>query len=349
MIPHYKNIHNLFKINGFHPTTETLFQLSYSFIKEGEDFEKQIGNFLLDWLDNKDFIETETSGSTGKPKLIKMQKQAMVNSAIATGNFFDLHPGNKALHCLPTKYIAGKMMLVRAIILGLEIDLVNPAGKMFSKLHTEYDFAAMVPLQVENNLENLQHIKKLIIGGVAPSVELVKRIKKLPSTKIYETYGMTETITHIAAKEIGKSYFKLMEGVSISLNDKDCLVINAPRISEEAIVTNDLVEIKSKNQFKWLGRIDNVINSGGIKIIPEVIEEKLSNKIQEKYFIASKPDNKLGEKVILVVEGNEKSILDTKVFDGLEKHEQPKEVVYVKKFKMTPTDKINRSATLKLI
>lgn len=349
MIPDYHNIHNCFKLNGYHPNRDTLFQLAYSFIKEGEAFEKEIGIFLLDWLDEKDFIETETSGTTGKPKLIQIKKQAMVNSAIATGNFFKLNPTDKALHCLPARFIAGKMMLVRAIILGLELDLVHPNGTFFHKLHQYYDFVAMVPIQVENNLKCLVKIKKLIIGGAKPSHQLIKELKKQKNTKVYETYGMTETITHIAAKEINKSNFKIFEGVKIDSDERNCLVIQAKRISEEKIITNDVVEIVSKNQFKWLGRIDNVINSGGIKLFPEQIEEKLQSKIDLPFFINYESDEKLGNKVVLVIQNEKEIVLPKDTFEVLEKYERPKAIYFVPTFFKTQTDKINRKRTVDLI
>ncbi|HYD90948.1 MAG TPA: O-succinylbenzoic acid--CoA ligase, partial [Flavobacterium sp.] len=128
MIPDYHFVHNRFKLNGFHLNENDLCRIAYSFIKEGEPFEKAVGDFLLDWFDRKDYIEMQTSGTTGAPKMIKVDKQAMVHSAMATGEFFELNEGIKVLHCLPTQYVAGKMMLVRALILGWELDLIAPAS-----------------------------------------------------------------------------------------------------------------------------------------------------------------------------------------------------------------------------
>ena len=154
MIPHYQNIHNQFKINGFHFDKEALFQLAYSLIKEGKEHEHDLGVFLLDWLDEKETIQLTTSGTTGAPKNITIKKQSMVGSAIATGNFFDLHPKDKALLCLPAKYIAGKMMIVRAMILGFDLDIMVPTSHLDDLLpHKKYDFVAIVPLQAENSFE----------------------------------------------------------------------------------------------------------------------------------------------------------------------------------------------------
>ena len=336
----HQNVHNLFKLNGYHLNRNDLCRVAYSFIKEGEEFEKSVGDFILDWFDKKSYIEMNTSGTTGTPKSIRVDKQAMVNSAIASGDFFDLKPGDKALHCLPTKYIAGKMMFVRSFILGLDIDFVAPSSHPMLQNDIKYDFVAMVPLQAQNSLSALKNVKKMIIGGAKINKTLEKELCKL-KTEVYETYGMTETITHIAAKKIGEEAFSILPNIEISQDDRNCLVINALNISEEPIVTNDLVELVGENQFVFLGRIDNVINSGGIKLIPEKIEEKLSAKIDSRFFVTGKQDAVLGEKLVIVIEG-EKQILDEAIFDGLDKYEKPKEVFYVSKFSETESGKIKR-------
>lgn len=343
----YHNVHNLFKLNGFHLNRNDLCRVAYSFIKEGEEFEKSVGDFILDWFDNKSYIELNTSGTTGTPKLIRIDKQAMVNSAIATGDFFDLKPGDKALHCLPTKYIAGKMMFVRSFILGLDIDFVAPSSHPMLQNETEYDFVAMVPLQAQNSLSALKNVKKMIIGGAKMSKALEKGLSKL-KTEVYETYGMTETITHIAAKKIGEEAFSILPNIKISQDDRNCLVIDALKISNDSIVTNDLVELVGENQFVFLGRMDNVINSGGIKLIPEKIEDKLSNKINARFFVTGKEDAVLGEKLVIVIEG-EQQILDETIFDGLDKYEKPKEVFYVSKFSETESGKIKRKEIIESI
>jgi O-succinylbenzoic acid--CoA ligase len=343
----YKNVNNHFKLNGFHLNRKDLCRVAYSFIKEGDEHEKSVGDFILDWFDKKSYIELNTSGTTGNPKIIKIDKQAMLNSALATGDFFDLRPGDKALHCLPTKYIAGKMMLVRGFILGLDMDFVAPSSNPLLHNETKYDFVSMVPLQAQNSLTELKNVEKMIVGGAKMSKTLEKSLSKL-STKGYETYGMTETITHIAAKKIGEKAFTILPNIKIYQDDRNCLVINAPKISEEIIVTNDLVELINENEFVFLGRIDNVINSGGIKLIPEQIEEKLSNKIQSRFFVAGIQDATLGEKLALIIEG-EKQPLDETIFDGLDKYEKPKEVFYVSKFIETQNGKIKRKEILERI
>lgn len=345
MIPHYKNIHNRFKINNFHFDKDALYQLAYTLIKEGQEHEKDLGVFLLDWLDDKETIQLTTSGTTGTPKTITIKKQSMVHSAIATGNYFNLHPQDKALLCLPARYIAGKMMIVRAMMLGLELEIMPPTSHLDDLLsHKNYDFVAIVPLQAENSLEKLPQFKKIIIGGAKVSDDLANKLKEIKSD-IYETYGMTETITHIAAKKIGEDYFSTLEHVVISQDARNCLVIDVPSISEEQIVTNDIVEILDERHFKWIGRYDNVINSGGIKLFPEQIEAKLMSEITNRFFIAGLPDAVLGTKVTLVIEGDTMDI-DSKIFEKLDKFEKPKDIIFTPKFVETDTKKISRVKTI---
>jgi O-succinylbenzoic acid--CoA ligase len=344
----YNKVHNRFKLNGTYLNKEDCNRIGCVFIKEGNESFISIGNFLLNWFDVSSYIEVQTSGTTGKPKLIRIDKQEMVESALATGDFFNLQPGNKALLCLSTDYIAGKMMLVRAIILGLELDVVLTSSFPLQSIAKEYDFVAMVPLQVENSLLQLNQVKKLIIGGAAVNSSLKNKLKSF-NTEIYETYGMTETITHIAAKSINEKCFQALPNVTLSIDDRNCLVIKAPKISNEIIITNDIVDLISKTEFKWLGRFDNVINSGGIKLFPEQIEEKLRDKIKERFFIAALDDSILGQKVVLIIESQNVFTIDKKVFEELSKYEKPKEVFYVDNFVATKTSKINRKETIKKI
>lgn len=342
--PDYHFVHSSFKLNGFHLTEDDLCRTAYIYIKEGEPHEKAVGEFLLDWFDHRDFIEMQTSGTTGLPKMIRVDKQAMVNSALATGEFFDLDEGIKVLHCLPTQFVAGKMMLVRAFILGWDMDMIAPVSHPLERLDTVYDFSAMVPLQAQNSLMKLKQVKKLILGGAKVSQALSKQLKGLP-IKIYETYGMTETITHIAAKPVGEEAFTVLPNVNISQDERQCLVIDPYVICDEPVVTNDVVEIVSDTQFIWLGRYDNVINSGGVKLYPEQIEEKLSEHIDRRYFVKGLPDETLSEKLVLVIEG-EPYTLEDDVFKKLGKFEKPKEILFVPKFAETVSGKVIRDKSL---
>lgn len=345
--PTYQNVHNKFKLNGFSFTKDDLLRVAYSFIKEGAYFEKPLGIFILDWFDDKPYLEMNTSGSTGIPKIIRVEKQAMVNSALATGDFFDLQPGKKILHCLPTNYVAGKMMFVRAFILGLDTTFVAPSSHPMEELEGTFDFCGMVPLQAKNSLKDLHRIKKLIVGGVKVHKSLEIELEKLP-IQIYETYGMTETITHIAAKRVGEPAFTVLPNVKISQDDRHCLLIDAKNISGEKIVTNDIVELISDTQFIFKGRFDNVINSGGIKLMPEQIEEKLSALIPRRYFVHGQADAELGEKLVLYVEGVPMKI-ENSIFEVLDKYERPKEIVFISEFKQTATGKIIRKESVATI
>ncbi len=345
--PTYHNVHNRFKLNGFEFKKDDLQRVAYSFIKEGEDFEKSVGSFILDWFDEKSFVEIETSGTTGEPKTILVDKQAMVNSALATGDFFNLSSGDKVLHCLPTKYVAGKMMFVRAFILGLDMDFVAPSLKPLDAVEGEYDFCAMVPMQLKYSIDQLSRVKKIITGGVKVHKTLEDLIiESGATTEIYETYGMSETITHVAAKRIGEEAFTLLPNITISKDDRDCLEIVAPNISSEKIITNDIVEILPNNTFIWIGRYDNIINSGGIKMIPEQIEEKLSTKIDRRYIVAGLPDSLLGHRVVLAIEGEPFDVNKNEVFSSLKKYEKPKEIFFIRHFAETPTGKIIRNESL---
>lgn len=351
MTPTFDKIHLKFKLNGNQYNAEELKEVAYSLVKEGAPYEKVMGDFLMDWLDVKDYINVKTSGSTGQPKLMKLSKQAMVNSSISTGNYFKMVPGQRALLCLPTHYIAGKMMLVRAMILGLELDFVDPTTTPVFNDGKSYDFCAMIPIQLKNTIDHIGNIKTLIIGGAAISKPLETSIQGL-KTKIYATYGMTETVSHVAVKRVnGKQkmdYFKVFPKVTISQDDRGCLIIDAPKLTAERLVTNDVVKLHSPSEFELLGRIDNMVNSGGVKLFPEQIEAKLEGQIKTRFYVASQPDTDLGEKLILILE-SDKNTLKPSVFKGLEKLEIPKEIYTISQFKETATGKIQRKETLKLL
>lgn len=350
--PTWHNIHPDFRLNGIGFSTKELVKIGQHLSIEGESFEKSIGDFLCDWTSDASTLEVQTSGSTGNPKTIALKKEHMVNSALATGTYFGLEPKQKALLCLPCTGIAGKMMLVRAIVLGLHLDYVEPSSDPLPSNDKVYDFVAMVPLQVQNSLDDMDRIKQLIVGGAPVDSSLRGVLAKLP-VHAYETYGMTETITHIAVKKIdveASHSFEVLPNVSVSQDDRGCLVIDAPYISDEKIITNDLVELIGENQFKWLGRYDSIINSGGIKLVPEKIEDKLSSLIESRFFVAGLPDDTLGQKLVLIVEdesiNKEKLLQAIKQLKTLLKYEVPKAVYSVKTFEETSTKKVDRKKTL---
>ena len=344
----YKNVHNRFKFNGTHLNLKQIKRIAFSYIKEGEEFEKTIFKFLLNWFDEKSYIEVQTSGTTGAPKVIKIDKQFVVASALSTGDFLNLKPGDSALLCLSADYIAGKLMLVRAIILGLELEAVAPSSSPLVSITKKYDFVAMVPMQVEHSINQLNQIRTLIIGGAEVSSVLKEKLQN-STTSIFETYGMTETVSHVAMKRIENDFFEALPNVIFSTDDRNCLVIDASKVTASKIVTNDLVELISDKKFIWKGRFDNIINSGGVKLSPEQIELKLQKIIKKRFFIASEKDNILGQKIIIVIESEKDLKLDSKLFINLSKYEIPKKIYYVKEFSETKTNKINRKVTLQKI
>jgi O-succinylbenzoic acid--CoA ligase len=248
------------------------------------------------------------------------------------------------------------MMLVRALTLGWNLDIIESTSNPLQEITKEYDFSAMVPLQLRNSISKIDQIRTLIVGGGVVSRDLDKAIQTV-DTKCYATYGMTETITHIAIKKLNKftqleleseSVYKTLPDVTVSRDKRSCLVIHAPKISDVDIITNDVVEVVSKTEFNWKGRLDHVINSGGVKLHPEEIEQKLSHKIHSRFFIAGIPDEILGEKCILVIEGENYQITK-KHFSKLSRFEIPKEIFFIPKFIETGSGKIQRFKTLDLL
>ncbi|WP_299103908.1 AMP-binding protein [uncultured Tenacibaculum sp.] len=340
---------------------------SFKSIKEllayTKDINSSIHDFLLDWFDEKNYVIVNTSGSTGKPKPMQLRKEFMINSAKATGAFFNLPENTSALLCLSTDYIAGKMMLVRALVLGWKLDVVTTDSNPLKNVTKHYDFSAMVPMQLQNSLSDLHKVQKLIVGGGVVSNELIAQIQGI-DTAIFATYGMTETVTHIAVKQLNQfivsnegqvSNYYTLPNVEVSKDKRGCLVINAPKVAEEVIVTNDVVNLISNTSFMWLGRYDNVINSGGVKLHPEKIEEKLSTMISNRFFVTGIPDNRLGEKLVLLIEGVADESLEIDLKNELEnstvltKYEVPKEIHFIEAFVETETKKIQRTKTLDLI
>ena len=337
------NFNNL-EINNLHPQTE---------------FEKKVFFFLEEWLSDSETVKVQTSGSTGTPKIFEIEKKKMVNSAEMTCNFLELKENDTALVCLPVEYISGKMMVVRVFVRKLNLVISEPSLKPLEKLDTEIDFCAMTPLQVENSLDKIHFIKNLIIGGAAVSESLKIKIAQTlqhfnTPTKIYETYGMSETLSHIALKEIfpkQDEFFTVFDGIEISLDDRNCLKIFAPKLNSEILQTNDLVEIFSQNQFKYLGRIDNVINSGGVKIFPEKLEVLVKKEIPNEVVFLGLKDESLGQRLIVVIEGKESESLTHQLstINYQQKFHRPKQIIFVNEIPRTPNGKVNRIELRRMI
>jgi len=330
------------------------------------DFEATTFSFISNWFSRVEYFVQHTSGSTGTPKTIAITRAQMIASAKMTEGALDLKEGYHALLCLNPAYIAGKMMLVRSFVTGMKIIAVTPSANPLMDVPTgqTIDFAALVPYQIHEivrsvKAEYLHMIKTIIIGGAMLDVATQEKLQEF-KCKFYATYGMTETISHVAFRPLnGKGaseYYTTLPGIEIQLDNRDCLVIRWNHLPDK-IITNDLVEIKGTNTFKWLGRWDNVINTGGFKVIPEKIEievKKIFKKlaINQNFFVSSLPNQKLGNKVVLILEGSIsletlkklKATMD-QTFSG---HEVPREVFSGIPFIFTENGKINRKATLNL-
>ncbi|MBV8327961.1 AMP-binding protein [Chryseobacterium sp.] len=314
------------------------------------EFEKKVKIFLEEWYSEGTTVNVQTSGSTGVPKVFGIEKKKMINSAVMTCNFLGLKEGNTALLCLPVEYISGKMMVVRSIQRKMKLIITEPSLAPVENLETEIDFCAMTPLQVENSLDQLHLIKNLIIGGAAVSESLKTKIQQMnlsASNQIFETYGMSETLSHIALRQLmpeQEDYFTVFENVSVSLDERECLTIFAPAVNDEVLKTNDLVEIKEGGQFKFLGRIDHVINSGGAKIFPETLEAFVKKVIPNEALFLGIKDESLGQKLILIIEGTRSEDILNKISEiRFEKSfHKPKEIIFIDEIPRTPNGKVSR-------
>ena len=349
-----KNKERKYYINGIGYEQDELYNLALKASADIslESWEKDIYLTIQSWFGTNNYIEIKTSGSTGKPQIISLTKQQMAESAFRTGNFLFLNPGMSSLLCLPASNIAGKMMIIRSFVLGLNLWYVKPEGNPLQNNKMTYDFAALTPFQVNKILEskdNISRIKKIIIGGGQISNVLAEKLK-YAKTDCYATYGMTETITHIALQKLSlpdiETSFTTLEKIKIRTDERGCLCITTPYFSEE-VITNDIVEILDENHFRFQGRYDNIINSGGIKIIPEDIEKILEEIILQPFYITSEHDNELGEKVIIVIEGEDKSSVHLNdirniIETSLSRFHVPKRIVHIKNFSWTNSGKIVR-------
>jgi O-succinylbenzoic acid--CoA ligase len=356
--------HNTINVNN---REVTLTELVSDKIASSTDFESETFSFIRSWLQGVDSFNLHTSGSTGAPKEITLTRKQLQQSAQRTIQALDLSQNDAALICLDTKYIAGKMMLVRALEANMKIIAVEPTSNPLLKLplETSISFAAFVPLQLQEMLKHSEFVKKLnqlkniIVGGGSVNASLQADTQILTCT-VYSTYGMTETVSHIALQRLNgtevSDHFTVLPGIHIEVDDRGCLVIQLPEFSEK-IITNDLVDLLSPTSFRWLGRFDNVINSGGFKVSPEKIEKVVEHIFQERkinrsFIVCGIPDDRLGQKLILVIEGfpisGQKKILSA-LQQHLHPYEIPKQIFNIREFIRTETGKINRIKTAGLI
>ena len=323
--------------------------------------------FIKAWQSTQQEFSINTSGSTGTPKLIKITRKQMLASIENTKNAFGLMQGDAALVCINTAYIGGLMMLARSLEIGMEMTIVEPVANPFLKITDDkhFDFIALVPLQLDailnsDHASRLDNCKAIIIGGAAVNIHLLEKLQQV-TAPIYATYGMTETVSHIALKRLNgeekADVFTAFDNVLLSQDERRCLVIQGAITNHKKIITNDKVELLNDKQFNLLGRIDNVINSGGVKIQIEQLENKLvniykGNNFSCPFFVTSKPDKILGEKVVLCVESE--NVLDTDEILSflklsLDKFEVPKEIIILSQFDRTETGKVRRRIKSKLL
>lgn len=332
-------------------------------------FEKEVLSFILEWRSGKETFKIKSSGSTGKPKELALHRNQMIASAESTLEYLNIRSGRRALLCLDPRYIAGKMVIVRSLTGDLDLYAYNPTANPLTEHEFDYsiDLSSFVPYQIveiiknSHSYSNFKKIKNVIIGGAEISQELEVKLRSL-GNNIYHSFGMTETVSHIALKRlsgIGQSqYFKVLPGIDIGTDHRGCLTVKGKISKGESIITNDLVEIKSNNVFKWKGRIDQVINTGGIKININTLEIKIreileSKNFQNDFFIDHIPDEKLGQKIVLILESKNSEIDLNQIMEIIKMHitkfEMPKNFYVIKQFALTDSGKINRRLIKKQI
>jgi O-succinylbenzoic acid--CoA ligase len=331
-------------------------------LKTGDEntphWERAVYAFIRQWLDKSLEIVQYSSGTTGKSKKIVLQKQSMIRSAENTCRFFNLVKGETAVLCLPIEFIAGKMMVVRCITGGLNLQLVEPRSRPEINGIPAVSFCAMVPLQVMNIISAggmFPPVQNLIIGGAEISRELESRLKDIP-VQIFATYGMAETCSHIAVRRINgpdpDAYYQAFPGIELATDERNCLVIKAGYLPE-TIVTNDEVLLEGNGRFRWIGRYDNLINSGGIKIVPEEVESAMADTTGLECALIGLPDTKLGKRLIFVAEKNKYHNEESKIRSELQKllppAVLPKEIMWVDKFPRNRSFKLDRQKLTSMV
>jgi o-succinylbenzoate---CoA ligase len=327
-------------------------ELSYSKINNPATpaWEKEVFRFILDWMGPADSIVQHSSGTTGRSKRLHLLKESMRHSAENTLSFFDLRPGQTVVHCLPMQYIAGKMMVVRCLTGGLNLEIVEPRSLPDLSGCGGIDFCAMVPLQVMNLLKKtggLSCIRKLLIGGTEITRELESLVSDV-TAEVYAGFGMAETCSHIALRRINgpgaQNDYRALPGIELTLDNRGCLVIAAPYLPNP-IITNDLVEFSGPGAFFWIGRYDNLINAAGIKIVPEEMEARIADRTGLICTVIGLRDERLGQKPVLVFEKTpeiSESFVRSAIQDLFPVKKQPAEIVWVDAFPRNASAKVDR-------
>lgn len=310
---------------------------------------EEIISFLGKWNSDDDSFIIKSSGTTGPIKEIDFSRSSLIQSAKITIKAFNLNKNSILISALPFSFVAGKMMLVRALELKCRVLVLEPSSNPIIELNSKATFAAFTPYQLQHILkessEKLELIDKIIIGGSKVNNTLGARLALIKS-EFYETFGMSETLTHVAIRPINgadsSEYFTILDEFDYSINSDQCLEIKASHLGDEKLITTDIVRLVGARQFEWLGRIDNVINTGGVKVYPETIERKLSEKIKEPFIISKIKDDFFGEKVLIIIESEKQLEMDDLDLSALSKFEVPKVVRIVKELPRNNNGKIIR-------
>jgi O-succinylbenzoic acid--CoA ligase len=330
-------------------------EINIKFITNNQELKSKVLAFIVEWYSEKLYIESNTSGSTGKPKTIKLPKKYLKVSAQMTGEYFKFEEGQNILLSLSVDTIGGKMIIIRALEFNMNLIVSDLVKNPIKNLQENIFFSAFVPYQLsailEESPDKLKLIDNILLGGSIVSKSLTESIQEFPM-RFFESYGMTETMSHVAIKNLKNPIpnFVALGNTSFTTSN-DSLIIHAPHLGIEALETNDQVELISSTEFKWLGRKDFVIISGGKKFHPELLEKKIENQLNNRFFITKEEDEKLGEKLVLFIENNYSSTHYDKIIkiliSKLDKHEVPKNIHFYSPFVETDSGKINRIETLK--
>jgi len=333
-------------------------------------YEARVLDFVRQWLNGAQEFGLRTSGSTGQPQLIQLKRRQLEASARRTGDYFDLGPGDRMLVCLNCEFVGGLMMLVRGLERRMHLTIVEPHADPLALVPeaVDFDFTSFVPLQLRavlaaGHASRLNRMKGILVGGAAVERSLEKEIQQL-RVPVYVTYGMTETASHIALRRLNGSTvqatYQVLPGITVAQDARGCLTVRADVTENQLITTNDRIALaEDSRSFEWLGRVDFVINTGGVKVQAEKVEQVLEVALTElnlgrRAFVAGRPDKRLGEQVTAFLEGpklttSQQEHLQTLLSQRLDKYEVPRALVFVPEFRTTASGKLDRPATLRKV
>jgi O-succinylbenzoic acid--CoA ligase len=327
------------------------------------DLVEQIKLFCQQWLNGCQGFDAYTSGTTGNPKKIFISRTQALASVSLTKHALKLKREYTSLLCLDINTIAGKMMLVRSMVIGMDLLVVPLSSSPLNVLdvNTNFDFIALSPMQLENSINDassrskIEQAQLVLVGGAAIHQKMMNQIQDV-QTAIYHSYGMTETVSHVALKLLNTKarmdFYKALDGVHINVDCRSCLTINAAVTNYETIITNDLVKLHNSREFEVIGRADFVVNSGGVKISPEEIEHILSPYIQYPFFVCGIAHESLGQELVLVIEWAHKySFSEPNLLAQCKlicpKYKNPKKIIFASSFVYSASNKLNRLASIK--